>query len=292
MAKCKVSVAIATYNGSKYVREQLDSIINQTVKPDEIIVSDDHSTDDTLAILNEYQEKGLIKFFLNPDKGIISNFKNAVSYCNAENYIALSDQDDIWANEKLEINRTALSNIDDLNLPAVVFSDLLVINENNIVTNKSFFKEIVNANPVNEKLESLLFSNKVIGCTIMFNKPMRQYFDIMPAGACMHDYWVALIGFTFGRHYYIAQQLIRYRRHTNNVTDASSSVMSKIKKELVDYLLNKRIQLDEHIDTVELFYSMYSNLVDSKQRRLLEKFIKLKGSPTIFKRLNSFYYTK
>jgi len=292
MTKCKVSVALATYNGARYLQDQLDSIIHQKLKPDEIIVSDDHSTDATLDILEKYQSKGLIKFFSNPGKGVIANFKNAVSNCNTENYVALSDQDDIWDADKLEVSAAALSQIDDGHSPAIVFSDLLVVNENNEVTNKSFFKEIVGANPVNEKLVSLLFSNKVIGCTTMFNTSMRNSFEVMPAGVCMHDYWIALIAFTFGRHHYIDRPLMRYRRHSNNVTDASSSVMYKIKKELTDYLLNKRIQLDEHIDTVDLFCSKYGNLISEDQRLIMQKFIRLKNSTTIVKRLNSFYYTR
>jgi glycosyltransferase involved in cell wall biosynthesis len=292
MAKCKVSVAIATYNGERYLKDQLDSIINQTQKPDEIIVSDDNSTDSTLDILDEYQAKGLIKFFLNPDKGIVTNFKNAVSKCQNSNYIALSDQDDIWAIDKLELNISALNKIDDVNLPAIVFSDLVVVDERDNLINHSFFKEIVNADPEIEKLESLMFSNKVIGCTTIFNQTMRQYFEDMPTECCMHDYWLALIGFTFGKHYYISKPLVRYRRHLNNVTDANNFLFRKIKKELFDYLFNRRIQLDEHIYTVELFCLLYKNLLDKQQLGAMQKFIKLKNSSTIFKRLNSFYYTK
>jgi len=292
MTKCKVSIALATYNGAKYLQDQLDSIINQTLKPDEVIVSDDSSTDATLDILNKYQAKGLIKYFVNPGSGVIANFKNAVLNCKTGNYIALADQDDIWVADKLEINHAALSKIDNESLPSVVFSDLLVVSAGNNVINKSFFKEIVKVDPINEKLESLMFSNKVIGCTTMFNQRMRQYFDEMPTGICMHDYWIALIGFTFGRHYYVAQPLVRYRRHSSNVTDASSSVWRKTKKELTDYLLNRRIQLDEHIDTVELFYSEYSTLLSEDERKSIKKFLRLKGSSTVFKRLNSFYYTR
>jgi glycosyltransferase involved in cell wall biosynthesis len=291
MENCRVSVALATYNGAKYLRPQLDSIINQTLKPYEIIVSDDHSTDETLNILQSYQDKGLIKFYLNESKGVVTNFKNAVARCATGNYIALSDQDDIWMPMKLEISFTALNKIESEKLPAIAFSDLFVVDESNNLLNKSFFKEIVYADPTNERLESLIFSNKVIGCTIMFNEFMRQYFDDMPDDVCMHDYWLALISFTFGKHYYIAEPLIRYRRHLNNVTNAGNSVWGKIKKELTDYLLNKKIQLDEHIQTVELFYHRYNHLLDNHQRDIMQKFIKLRKSTTVIKRLNSFYNT-
>jgi glycosyltransferase involved in cell wall biosynthesis len=293
MANSNVSVAMATYNGNKFIIEQLDSIINQTLKPDEIIVSDDHSSEKTYNILKSYSDKGLIKLHINPDKGVVSNFKNAVSNCTKGNYIALADQDDIWLADKLKVDYNALQIIDNGTAPALVFSDLTVVDENNHLLNQSFFNEIVKADPSHEKLQSLLFSNKVIGCTTMFNQAMRVMFDEMPINnVCMHDYWIALIGFTFGAHNYIPQPVIRYRRHANNVTDAGNSFVKKVKKELSDYIFNKRIQLDEHIEAAETFFTIYKDRLDNDQRKILQQFIKLKKSTTIIKRLNSFYHTR
>ncbi|MEO6524910.1 MAG: glycosyltransferase family 2 protein [Mucilaginibacter sp.] len=290
MTKYKVSVAMATYNGGMYLKQQLDSILNQTYIVDEIIISDDHSTDNTLSILNEYQEKGLIKYMINGSEGgVIANFKNAVKHCKPTNYIALADQDDIWLPQKIKVNIDELSQISP-EIPALAFSDLSVIDGNNKQLNQSFFKEIVEADPQFEKLRSLLYSNKVIGCTTMFNPAMRLYFDSMPNNVFMHDYWIALISFTFGKHIYINEPLIQYRRHGSNVTATHDSLAKKIAKELKDYLFNRRVELDEHIDTVILFSGLYNQMVESGVKKELSLFIDLKNRSTFIKRMKTFMY--
>lgn len=99
-----ISIAMATYNGEKYLREQLDSILAQTIQDFELIVCDDCSTDSTVQILNEYVEKdSRIKVFVNAKNlGFRKNFEKAIGLCKGE-YIALSDQDDIWMTEHLEL---------------------------------------------------------------------------------------------------------------------------------------------------------------------------------------------
>ena len=98
-----VSVVLCTYNGEKYIREQIDSILNQEYLPKEIIIQDDGSTDGTLSVIQEYAEKEpIIKIHKNNrGRGINSNFFDAMSKASGD-YIAISDQDDIWAKEKLK----------------------------------------------------------------------------------------------------------------------------------------------------------------------------------------------
>ncbi|SDT22695.1 Glycosyltransferase involved in cell wall bisynthesis [Mucilaginibacter mallensis] len=292
MAEFKISVAMTTYNGEMYLQQQIDSIINQTYSPDEIIVSDDCSTDGTKEILKEYQAKGLIIYLTNNGKnGVVPNFKNAVKHCKKDNFIALADQDDIWLPEKLETALTQLKKI-DINIPALVFSDLNVIDGDNKTINQSFFKEIVKVDPQFEQLRSLMYSNKVIGCATLFNPCMRNYFDSMPNDVFMHDYWIALIAFTFGQHVYINQPLIKYRRHNNNVTSANDAVYHKFIKELLDYLLNRKVDLDNHIKTLKLFYNLYQQNLTVLQTIEINKFIDLQNHSTFIKRMQTFRYKK
>ena len=98
----KISLAMTTYNGEKFLREQLESIYSQTRVPDEVIVCDDNSSDGTIQILEEYrQNKGLIYYVNKPALGVNSNFYKAISLCTGD-YIALSDQDDIWKCDKIK----------------------------------------------------------------------------------------------------------------------------------------------------------------------------------------------
>src|SRR5574344_2136916 len=97
-----ISLALPTYNGEKYLREQLDSIFNQTMVPEEIVVVDDRSTDSTIQILEEYKQKYGLKYYINEQNlGYNKNFEKAITLCQGD-YIALCDQDDVWLPEKIE----------------------------------------------------------------------------------------------------------------------------------------------------------------------------------------------
>jgi len=129
--KYLISFALATYNGSKYLKEQLDSFYNQTYKNFEVIVVDDVSTDDTVKILEQYKRKyGLIYFVNSTNLGVTKNFEKAISMCSGE-YIALADQDDIWLPKKLEILH---KNIGDSSL---IYSNACIINENSEIQNET-----------------------------------------------------------------------------------------------------------------------------------------------------------
>ena len=102
MSNIRVSVAMATYNGEKYIKEQIDSILNNLEKSDELIISDDGSKDGTIKIIQEYQKKdSRIKLYDGPKNGVKQNFANAIKNCSGE-YIFLADQDDIWNDKKVE----------------------------------------------------------------------------------------------------------------------------------------------------------------------------------------------
>ena len=134
-----VSIAMATYNGEKYLRKQLESIYNQTYKNIEFIVCDDRSSDKTVKILQEYQNKYGLKFFINEQNlGFVKNFEKAASLCTGE-YIAFADQDDVWLPDKIEILLSEIGN------NSLICSDAKLIDENNnqvaesLVKNLNFF---------------------------------------------------------------------------------------------------------------------------------------------------------
>ena len=218
-----VSVAMATYNGEKYLEEQLDSILSQTLKPSEIIVCDDQSTDGTREILDRYQQRGLIKYFVNEKRlGFIGNFKRAVSLSSSDNYIALSDQDDIWLPGKIQAAADLLLKIEGAKRPAMVYSDLVLVDEEKNLLNKSFRNELGQGG-YTHCLETLLFGSFVNGCTMLMDPTMRNYFSSIPEdGALNHDTWMTLIAYTFGEVAVVPDSLILYRRHRNNATDVGN----------------------------------------------------------------------
>ena len=130
-----ISVAMATYNGEKYIKEQLDSILKQLNNNDEIIISDDGSTDNTINIINSYNDKR-IRIIEGPHKSVKQNFANAISNCKGK-YIFLSDQDDIWLDYKVD---TVLKVFETTNCTCVVHDAQVFDSNTNEVIMDSFFK--------------------------------------------------------------------------------------------------------------------------------------------------------
>jgi glycosyltransferase involved in cell wall biosynthesis len=211
-----VSIAIATYNGEKYLCEQLDSIKNQTYSDLEIIICDDGSTDTTWSILQNYAHAdSRIKIFRNErNLGLVKNFEKAISLCTGD-FIALSDQDDIWLPEKI---KTLLYTIKSCDL---IHSDASLIDENNTVFEKSF-SSYSNKNHSNDFL-GYLFGNNVTGCTALFRRSLLEGHLPFPEEVHVHDWWIAILAAKNNGVTYLHQPLIHYRQHNNNQIGATSA---------------------------------------------------------------------
>jgi len=214
----RVSVAMTTFNGVEFLRKQLDSILNQTVPVHEIIVCDDGSTDGTLDILKEYSKHPNFKYFVNQQNlGFVKNFETALSHCTEE-YIVLSDQDDIWYAHKVQV---LLESIGD-NL--LIHSDCDLINEKDEIILNDFKGEI----KTHTKPEDFLFANVVTGCTVMIHRDLLQKALPFPKGISYHDWYLALHAAYLGRLTYIPKSLTGYRQHTNQDTGSGSQEKSSI----------------------------------------------------------------
>lgn len=215
----KISVCMATYNGEQYLRPQLDSILNQLSPGDELIISDDGSTDGTLDIIESYSDQR-IKLLHSPHKNLILNFENALTHANGD-VIFLSDQDDIWFEDKVKKYRRNLKK----NL--LVFSNALMFNGDNIKTNKLFFKGVGKKTGLLNNLVKVKF----LGATLAFQKSVLEKALPFPKNIPMHDVWIGLIAETMGKTFYINEPLIYYRRHENTAsTTGAKSENSLFKK--------------------------------------------------------------
>jgi glycosyltransferase involved in cell wall biosynthesis len=203
----KISVCIATYNGSKYIRRQLDTILQQLPGDYEVIISDDSSTDNTLDIVKSYNNSHIIilpnQKFRNP----IYNFENALKHASGD-VIFLSDQDDIWQPTKVEKALAALNNCD------IVLSDCSIIDAEGKVIEESFFK----INGSGRGFFKNLWKNSYLGCCLAFRKDVLKKATPFPKDIPMHDWWLGIISETFYRITIINEQLISYRRHGVNAT--------------------------------------------------------------------------
>lgn len=293
-----VSVAMATYNGAKFLEEQLDSILSQTQPPQQIIVCDDISTDGTAGILERYQSEGLLNYYVNDERlGYVENFKKAVSLARPGNYIALSDQDDIWLPRKIEAAMDVLLKVEGIKKPAMVYSDLILVDENKQLLNKSFRNEL-GQDGYQHSLETLLFGGFVNGCTMLMNPTMGNYFSSIPIGKHItHDTWIALIAYTFGEVGTVAEALIHYRRHTNNATDIlgleKKSRFGRLIYEISAAFNNKTL-FERELDCVEKFYLTFSEKLTADQQKLILEFLKLHDASYLEKkiRLRKFFRGK
>lgn len=210
-----VSIAMTTYNGEKYLREQIDSILSQTIQEFELIICDDCSNDSTVEILKEYVSKdSRIKVFFNEfNLGFLKNFEKAIDLCSGD-YIALSDQDDIWIPEHLEILQKAII---DRKCSLVGANALLVDSNNNDIG----CKLINDGNFPNAKGEYeflLLHRNIFQGCSLMFKKTILKRALPFPKDIKFHDWYLALVASEEKGVCYIDMPITRYRQHSNNVT--------------------------------------------------------------------------
>lgn len=202
-----ISVCMATYNGSRYLKPQIDSIIAQLKPDDELIISDDSSTDGTTDIIKAYQNTQIKLLEGCSFHSPVLNFENAIKEATGD-YIFLSDQDDIWMPDKVPVMIRYLHNYD------VVVSDCVVINSNGSTLYPSF-QEVVKAK---KGFIRNFIKNGYLGCCIAFRKEMLKYFLPFPKGIAMHDIWIGLLTELIADVIFIPDKLILYRRHEGTLT--------------------------------------------------------------------------
>ena len=212
----KISIALITYNGEKYIREQLDSILSQTIQNFEIVVCDDCSTDFTRFILTEYAQKDarVVLNFNEKNLGFLRNIEKAIKLCKGE-FIALADQDDIWEIEHLFVLH---SNIGDNFL---ICGDTLFVDEKgnslDFRLSQAFTIDINSLRNNDEHLLRLLVMDNIFqGAAMMINRKIIDMALPFPEGIKYHDIWLALCAMALNKFAYIPSVIIRYRRHSAN----------------------------------------------------------------------------
>ena len=258
-----ISIAMATYNGAKYIKEQIDSILNQTIQDFELVVCDDCSKDDTFDILQEYatNDKRIHIFKNEKNLGFKKNFEKAISLCKGE-YIALSDQDDIWTNNHLE---TLVKLIGDKAI-ACGNSDLIDKNGKELgMTLK--YQESFDWYPQNDRkkiMSIVLFRNPYQGATMLINKNILKFILPFPEDVLYHDTWISSVACFVGGISYSDIPIMKYRRLDTSITGYRNKRKSKIL-----HLRYSKIGVDKFHLVVNL-KKRIPNLT-KKDKRLLNK---------------------
>ncbi|MBC7389199.1 MAG: glycosyltransferase family 2 protein [Opitutaceae bacterium] len=281
-----ISIALACYNGEKFLAEQLNSIFNQTYKNLEVIASVDLSTDSTIEILENYSKLYNLKIVHNhAEKGVLSNFQNALIHTSGK-YIAFADQDDVWFPDKIEKSLELIVNIEKSvanPIPILVFSDLKVVDQQLNVLHDSYLIS-KGLNPDNILLQQLMIENVATGCTILINNHLKDLVKNFPKGIAMHDVFMAMTASAFGRIGYLPTPTLYYRQHGSNVVGLSEKSFNSSLSTTLRHFIKNEDFLEREILQASAFYKNYQTKLRKDQKELMEAFLKIK-SKNFIKRL-------
>ncbi len=273
--KKKITILMATYNGGKYIVEQLNSIINQTYENWELWIRDDLSIDNTLAIIKEYSIRdNRINLYQDDLKnlGATMNFSTLLNGVSLTNYIMFSDQDDIWLPFKIELTLKKMLEVEKANddKPILIYSELTLVDNNLDVIKLKKFKV-----PIDIKINDIIAQNFIYGCTMMLNKKLVKLCTPISCLAENHDYWISLIAASYGSIVKVNKPLILYRQHENNVSGSyENSLLSSRIKRLLDssyqeQLYNKLLMYDaiiKHLNSLKLDTSFIKRYAEIFQK--------------------------
>ena len=206
----KVVVLLSSYNGEKYLREQIDSILNQTNVLVQLIVRDDGSKDNTINILREYKGLGFLDYYTGKNLGPIWSFMDLIYNAPKCEYYALADQDDVWNSRKLE---TAITYLNDKS-PALYYHAMDVVDEN-LNSYDYYYRD----EKYSKSLEySCMYGDEIAGCTMVFNYKLLECIKkYKPSFLTMHDGWIHRVCLcVHGKIYCDQTPLIQYRQHSSN----------------------------------------------------------------------------
>lgn len=202
-----ISVCMATYNGGKYIKEQIDSILPQLGENDELVVSDDGSKDNTFSIIESYGDERIKLLYNHGKHGFVGNFENALKQCKGD-FIFLSDQDDIWKENKVSV---VMGKLKDYSL---------VIHDAEIVDGEGISKGFTYSSGMHHSSSFLmnLWKTRWLGCCMAFRREVLNYCLPFPNKIEGHDYWIGMMGMLKFRYLFMPDVLICYRRHGGNVS--------------------------------------------------------------------------
>lgn len=288
-----IDILMATYNGERFVDQQLKSIWNQTCTDWRLVIHDDCSTDETVSVIQKTigdagcHDKVTVEVNAVPCKGAAANFMGLLQ-CAKSEYVMFCDQDDVWHSDKLEKTINAMKRAEAVygkKTPILVYTDLNVVDKdlNKISDSFAAYMKI----PPELKLSRLLIQNSVTGCTVMMNRPLYQLMQraVQTERIVMHDHLAALLAVTFGKTVFIKESTLDYRQHEKNSVGASDAGSLEYlwkrfcrgKKLFWQDMKNAMIQ-------AEYFCEMYGDLITSeKKKQLILGFAQLQNQSKVHK---------
>lgn len=291
-----ITVLLAAWNGEAYIEEQLDSILGQDgLELDDlrIVISDDGSTDRTREILERYHEQFPEQIILKhrtPERkekdladGIpaaAGNFFWLLSQAGDADYVMLSDQDDVWKPNKVEVLMNEMICLEvqkGMEHPILVHSDMEVVDANLKTIHPSFFK-YQKCDPSRTEFSELLVENSVTGGAVLMNRALVKLLKERPQACFMHDWWIALTASCFGTISCVDEGLYLYRQHGNNTLGAKETGSVKDVAERME--ASRAAQVEENYRQMaaqaHAFGTMYREKMSEEQKAVLRAYLALR----------------
>lgn len=247
----KIAVLMSTYNGEKFIEEQIDSILNQQGNfMLDLLVRDDGSKDRTQEILDKYQKKGLLKWYTGKNLGPANSFLHLIKENPGYDFYAFSDQDDFWVPNKIERAVRRLSSCCEV--PAVYFSNAELVNENLESLGRNVYRE-----SPKKDLKTLSCAGGILGCTIVFNKKMAYYLQSYsyPNEVVMHDFYVALLCASLkGKILFDSVSTMKYRQHNSNVVGVSHGKLGTLIGRVKDIAYKEPVGIAKQAEEIIKIY--------------------------------------
>lgn len=260
----RIAVLMSSYNGEKYISEQIDSILqqegNNTI---DLWVRDDGSKDNTQNILKEYEVRKKLKWYTGENLGPARSFIDMIKHCGDYDYYAFSDQDDLWSSNKIA---TAIKCLEHREEPAIYCSNAELVDKNLKTLNQYCNK----FNP-QYSLAGVLIGGGVQGATMVFNKELaiKIINRITPEFIPMHDYYISVVCLSLGgKIIYDSNSYMKYRQHENNVIGIDKRISSTIENRIA-IIFNKNGFFDVE-KTSEQIIEMYGEFISDDKLKILK----------------------
>ena len=280
-----VAIMMATYNGGRFLAEQIDSILSQTYRNWVLFIRDDGSTDSTLDVIANYVKRYPERVLAINDPslkggGSKENFAAILGWVKKNydfEYFMFSDQDDVWLPDKIDIELTACKHADDHgSIPTLVHSDLMVVDKELNTLGDSFVKFRA-IDPYKADLRHLLVQNNITGCTMLWNKSFCNLLDLNDSAIAMHDWWMGLTASCFGKIIFVNKTTIKYRQHEGNVVGATNVNSIGFVLRRLSGANHVRKTLEMAFKQADAFKKTYSEVLNSEQTGIISDFCEIPG---------------